>query len=130
MLRVRHTQRDGKEHPCVQWIYGSVQRRRLDFRAATEAMNLNGLVEQTELRLTANWHAAHWIRLLLGLVVCFQAVYASDGLLGVVAAFLLLQAFTNTGCCGTTCAVNPIAKPDVSAIDKQFGNAVVDNSKD
>lgn len=62
-------------------------------------------------RLTENWHLSRWIRLGAGLFIGFQAIQIHDGLSGLLASFFLLQAFTNTGCCGFNSCATPAAKP-------------------
>ena len=53
-----------------------------------------------------NWHFMRWLRLGLGLFVAVQAIQHLDALTGLIAAFFLFQAITNTGCCGAGgCAV-------------------------
>lgn len=47
-----------------------------------------------------------WIRLVAGLFFAVQAVQIHDTIAGLISAMLLVQAFTNTGCCGVSgCAV-------------------------
>ncbi len=47
-----------------------------------------------------DWGVMRWLRLLLGLYFAYQAFLLKDNISGFLAAFLLLQAITNTGCCG------------------------------
>ncbi len=61
------------------------------------------MIKQT---LFTGWNAMRWIRLALGIFIAIQAVQMHDTLSGIIAAFFLFQAITNTGCCGVTgCAV-------------------------
>lgn len=54
-----------------------------------------------------NWTIMRLIRLGLGIVACIQAFIIKDAAIGLLGAFLLLTAITNTRCCGSTgCAVN------------------------
>lgn len=54
----------------------------------------------------ANWHFMRWLRLGLGLYLLWQLTLRPDIFTGLVAAFFLFQALTNTGCCGASgCAV-------------------------
>ena len=46
-----------------------------------------------------------WIRLVAGLFFAVQAVQIHDTIAGFIAAMLLVQAFTNTGCGVGGCAV-------------------------
>ena len=56
--------------------------------------------------LFTDWHLARLIRLGLGLFIAIQAIRTHDSLSGFIAAFLLFQALSNTGCCGANgCAV-------------------------
>lgn len=43
-----------------------------------------------------------WIRLLFGILIGAQALVVKDWWMGLLGVFFLFQAFTNTGCCGTT----------------------------
>jgi len=56
--------------------------------------------------LFTGWHIIRWVRLGLGIIIAVQAIQNHDPLSGFMAAFLLFQAVTNTGCCGVNgCAV-------------------------
>lgn len=56
--------------------------------------------------LLSNWHFMRWLRLALGLFIGVQAFQLHDTLSGFIAAFLLFQVITNTGCCGASgCSV-------------------------
>ncbi len=50
--------------------------------------------------LFTGWNWVRWFRLGLGITIAFQAVETHDALAGVLSAFLLFQAISNTGCCG------------------------------
>lgn len=68
-----------------------------------------------------NWTFLRWLRLGLGLFVSYQAVLSHDVLAGFVASILLLQAVTNTGCCGTRgCSVSGSSKNDSSVLDVEY----------
>ncbi|MBL7734074.1 MAG: hypothetical protein JNL51_01350 [Chitinophagaceae bacterium] len=54
-----------------------------------------------------NWHVMRWVRLGLGAYVAVYAFRHTDILSGFIAAFFLIQAFTNTGCSGGSCAIPP-----------------------
>lgn len=47
-----------------------------------------------------------WLRVLMGLLIGYEAVVQKDFAIGAIAAVLLLQGFTNTGCGGGSCTVN------------------------
>ncbi|HRE51491.1 MAG TPA: hypothetical protein PK339_08725 [Flavitalea sp.] len=57
--------------------------------------------------LFQNWHLMRWVRLALGAYIAYYAIGHADILSGLIAAFFLFQAFTNTGCAGGSCAVPP-----------------------
>ena len=46
-------------------------------------------------------------RLIIGIVALFQSYFQKDLTLGIIAAFLLLTAIANAGCCGSNrCKIN------------------------
>ena len=52
-----------------------------------------------------NWGLNRTIRLILGLIITYQAIIHKDPIAGLLAFFLLFQSVTNTGCCGSSCAI-------------------------
>lgn len=71
--------------------------------------------------LLSNWHFMRWLRLGLGMFVAYQAVVAHDALAGFIAAFLLFQAVSNTGCGGVGgCAVPTPSKKSSAVEDVEF----------
>ncbi|MFN8358046.1 MAG: hypothetical protein U0Y10_26525 [Spirosomataceae bacterium] len=53
-----------------------------------------------------------WLRLGMGAYGAIQAIQLHDTLTGLIAAFFLFQAITNTGCCGATgCSSTNIQEP-------------------
>jgi len=50
--------------------------------------------------LFTGWHFMRWLRLALGFIIGISAFQIHDSISGFVAAFFLLQAATNIGCCG------------------------------
>lgn len=52
--------------------------------------------------LFTGWHFGRWLRLALGLFVGIQSIRTQDGFAGAIAAFLLFQALSATGCCATS----------------------------
>lgn len=48
------------------------------------------------------WHFMRWLRLGLGIYFLIEALHVKDPLQGFIATFFLFQAFTNTGCSGTS----------------------------
>ncbi len=56
----------------------------------------------------ANGHFMRWLRLIPGGFIAVQAIQNHDLVTGLIGAFFLYQAITNTGCCGATgCAAAP-----------------------
>lgn len=70
--------------------------------------------------LLNGWHPMRWFRLVLGLVAAYQGVVMHDGLSGAIAAFLLVQAVTNTGCGGGACMTPPVKKATLSTDEVEF----------
>lgn len=71
--------------------------------------------------LLSNWHFMRWLRLGLGSFVGYQSIMAHDPLAGFIAAFLLFQAVSNTGCGGVGgCAVPSSAKKNSTVEDVEF----------
>lgn len=71
--------------------------------------------------LFSNWHLMRWLRLGMGTYGAIQAVQLHDTLTGLVAAFFLFQAITNTGCCGASgCATTPTQEPMHDAEEISF----------
>ena len=52
-----------------------------------------------------NWGLNRTIRLILGLIITYQAIIHKDPIAGLLAFFLLFQSVTNTGCYGNSCAI-------------------------
>ena len=58
-------------------------------------------------QIFTGWHFMRWLRLGIGVYIAVQAVMMNDTMLGFLSTVFLIQAVTNTGCCGTaTCAPN------------------------
>jgi hypothetical protein len=55
--------------------------------------------------LFTNWNFSRALRLIFGLIIAYQAINHKDPIAGFLAAFLLFQVYTNTGCCGSSCAI-------------------------
>lgn len=57
--------------------------------------------------LLTGWNFMRLLRLGMGIFIGIQAIQYHDVLSGLIAAVFLLQAATNTGCCGSSgCATN------------------------
>lgn len=75
------------------------------------------------MRILVGWNLIRWLRLVIGAYFAVQAIATQEIFSGVIAAFFLYQAITNTGCCGTSgCAVpntknNPGKSKEVELIE-------------
>ena len=57
--------------------------------------------------LLTGWNFMRFLRLGVGIFIGVQAIQYHDVLSGLIASVFLLQAATNTGCCGASgCATN------------------------
>lgn len=67
-------------------------------------IKLSNMLKET---LFTGWNFMRFIRLGVGVFIAIQAVQYHDVLSGFIASVFLLQALTNTGCCGSTgCSTN------------------------
>ena len=67
-------------------------------------IKLNNMNLQT---LLTGWNFMRFVRLGVGIFIGVQAIQYRDVLSGLIASVFLLQAATNTGCCGFSgCATN------------------------
>jgi hypothetical protein len=64
-----------------------------------------------------NWHFMRVLRLALGIFIAFQAIKMHDAFSGVIAAFFLFQAITNTGCCGSQGCSTSVQKNNSDKIE-------------
>ena len=54
-----------------------------------------------------NWSVMRGLRLVISVIALVQSIIQKDTMLGIIAAFLLVTAITNVGCCGSNgCTVN------------------------
>ena len=68
-------------------------------------------IESIKTTLLTQWSLMRGIRLAAGIFLAVQAVQMHDAIVGFIAAILLVQAFTNTGCCGVSgCPVHTTTK--------------------
>ncbi len=71
--------------------------------------------------LLNNWNLMRWLRLLFGLYLGYQAFVLKDSMSGFLGAFLLIQAITNTGCCGSGgCSVPAVKNKDIKSEEPDF----------
>jgi len=78
-------------------------------------------MESFKYMLLNGWTVMRWVRLLLGLVFAYQAISQHDSISALLSVFLLVQAITNTGCCGAQgCTVPPKQGRELSVEDTRF----------
>ena len=68
--------------------------------------------------LFTNWHFMRWLRLAIGIYAAVQAVQMHDNMMGFLGAFFLIQAVTNTGCCGAQSCAVPIEKKNSDKVEE------------
>lgn len=78
-------------------------------------MNSIEIVKQT---LFTQWNLMRWIRLAAGLFFAVQAVQLHDTIAGLVSTILLVQALTNTGCCGVSGCTVPTSTKKSNLIEE------------
>jgi hypothetical protein len=61
-------------------------------------------------RILVGWNLIRGLRLLIGAYFAVQAIETQEIFSGIIAAFFLYQAITNTGCCGANGCAVPDAK--------------------
>jgi len=61
-------------------------------------------------RILLGWNLIRGLRLLIGVYFAVQAIETMEIFSGIIAAFFLYQAITNTGCCGANSCAVPDAK--------------------
>lgn len=71
-------------------------------------------METIKQTLLTGWNFMRWLRLGFGIFFIIQAVQAHDTLMGLVGAFFLFTAVTNTGCCGAGRCASPVQKDTTS----------------
>ena len=71
--------------------------------------------------LLTGWNFMRFLRLGVGIFIGVQALLYRDVLSGLMASVFLLQAATNTGCCGTSgCVTNTNYKSKNTIQDVEF----------
>ena len=68
--------------------------------------------------LLTDWNLMRILRLGLGIYVSVQAVETQSTISMIFAVFLLFQAFSNTGCCGSNGCAIPIKKNNSSKTEE------------
>lgn len=68
--------------------------------------------------LLTDWNLMRILRLALGIYVSVQAVETQSTISMIFAVFLLFQAFSNTGCCGSNGCAVPIKKNNSSKTEE------------
>jgi uncharacterized membrane protein HdeD (DUF308 family) len=73
-------------------------------------------------RLTTNWHLMRIMRLGIGILILVMGFQTKDWITGVLSAFFIFQAVTDTGCCGTSsCNIEGNTMPAGRIIDTDNG---------
>jgi len=71
--------------------------------------------------LLSNWNFMRVFRLGVGIFIAIQAIKTQDLFSGLIAAFFLFQAATNTGCCGSQgCSTTPLKNNSNKIEDIEF----------
>ena len=68
--------------------------------------------------LLTDWNFMRILRLGLGIYIAVQAVETQSTISGIFAVFILFQAITNTGCCGSNGCAVPIKKNNSDKIEE------------
>mgnify|MGYP006911061066 CR=1 FL=1 len=85
----------------------------IDYKIKSNKMNLQTLL--------TGWNFMRFLRLGVGIFIAIQAIQYHDVLSGLIAALFLLQAATNTGCCGSSaCATNTNYQSKNNVNDVEF----------
>ena len=79
-------------------------------------------METVKQMIFTNWHFMRWLRLILGGFIAAQAIQNHDLIPGLISAFFLYQAITNSGCCGANgCTATPTKNTeDIKVKDIEF----------
>lgn len=75
-------------------------------------------METIKQTLFTGWNFMRWLRLVFGIFFTIQGIQSSDTLMGVVGAFFLLTAVTNTGCCGAGGCATPVNKSSNDKVEE------------
>lgn len=67
-------------------------------------------METIKQTLFTGWNFMRWLRLTVGIFFIVQGIQTSYTMMGIVGAFFLLTAVTNTGCCGAGGCATPLSK--------------------
>jgi hypothetical protein len=79
------------------------------------------MYNQIKSKVFAGWHPLRWTALGIGLIAGYHWLTEGSAMAGLLAAFFLFQAVTNTGCLGGHCST-----PAVAEIDKSTYNTDTD----
>ena len=67
-------------------------------------------------RVFTNWHLVRLFRLGIGIMMLVAGIQNKDWMIGLVSAFFLYQALTDTGCCGTKACYAPKTRKTASSV--------------
>ncbi len=78
-------------------------------------------METIKQTLFTGWNFMRWLRFGFGIFFAMQAFQTHDTLVSFVAAFFLLTAVTNTGCCSSKgCAMRNVQKDSIKTEEPGF----------
>ena len=82
-------------------------------------------METIKQTLFTHWNFMRWVRLVFGIFFAVQALQTHDTLVGIVSAFFLLTAISNTGCCGSkSCTMRNVQKNSIKAEKAEFKETI------
>ncbi len=75
-------------------------------------------------RLFTNWHLVRLFRLGIGVMMLVAGIQNKDWMIGLLSAFFLYQALTDTGCCGTQGCYTPNTRKTVEPISSTLDETI------
>jgi hypothetical protein len=79
------------------------------------------------MNILANWHLGRVLRLIFGLYAVYLGVFNKDFLSGIIGAFFLYQALSNTGCCANNaCSATSNGDLEQNTDNVEFEEITVD----
>ncbi|OFY88106.1 MAG: hypothetical protein A3K10_13885 [Bacteroidetes bacterium RIFCSPLOWO2_12_FULL_31_6] len=66
----------------------------------------------------SRWHFMRWFRLVISLIIIYQAYHTAEYMIGLIGLFFMFQAISGVGCCSTNNYTNSIsAKKNIDEIE-------------
>ena len=75
-------------------------------------------------KLFTNWHAVRLFRLSIGVMMLVTGIQNNDWMVGLLSAFFLYQALTDTGCCGTKTCYAPKTRKTAGVIGSELHETI------